>query len=33
MRSIDYVRTPSEAPEALVLVVHFVVVIMGGTYA
>ena len=29
MRSIDYARTPPEAPEALVLVVHFVVAIMG----
>jgi hypothetical protein len=29
MRSIDYARTPPEAPKALVLVVHFTVVIMG----
>jgi hypothetical protein len=32
MRSIDYARTPPEAPKALVLVVHFAVVIIGGAY-
>jgi len=29
VRPIDYARTPPEAPKALVLLVHFVVVIMG----